>query len=63
MRGVVSQFYFRDQSRSVYADPRRVGLGGAVDVRDNVDQLLSAVDTTLIASSPDLRLERAPPRC
>jgi len=57
LRGIASQFYYRDTSRSVFRDARNPDRGEAIDPRINVDQLLSAVDATLTAARADLLVQ------
>lgn len=57
LRGIASQFYYRDTSRSVFRDARDPGRGEAIDPRINVDQLLNAVDATLTAAKGDLLVQ------
>lgn len=57
LRGIVSQFYYRDESRSKIVDARRPDVTEIVDHRLNVDQILSAADITLSASKGDTRIQ------
>ena len=57
LRGVISQFYYRDESRSEIVDARRPDVTEIIDHRLNVDQILSAGDATFSASRGDTRIE------
>lgn len=57
LRGIVSQFYGRDISRSVLTDALRPDREPTIDRRVNVDQILTATDTVLTAKRGDMHLQ------
>ena len=56
LRGVISQFYYRDESHSEIVDARRPDVDEIIDNRLNVDQILNSIDATLETSKGDTRI-------
>lgn len=57
LRGVISQFYLRDRSRSIFLSARPATASTNPDRRDNVDELLSVADIVGRATLGTTRIE------
>ncbi|MBR0550998.1 tetratricopeptide repeat protein [Stakelama marina] len=57
MRGVISQFYYRDRSRSVFLEAQPQTPSTDLDVRNNYDEIYSSIDATASYRNNDFRAE------
>lgn len=56
-RGSFSQFYFRDQSKTIFVDASRPEIDPQIDTNTNLNQLLTAADVTISGGNDQRQLQ------